>query len=56
MYTYYFYYFILAGIILLIAMIGAIVLTMYKRKNAWKKQMIYRQIARNFENTITRAT
>lgn len=56
MYTYYFYYFILAGMILLIAMIGAIVLTMYKRKNAWKKQMIYRQISRTFENSITKAT
>ncbi len=34
MYTYYSYYFMTAGMILLVAMIGAIVLTMYKRKNA----------------------
>lgn len=46
MYTYYSYYMILAGMILLIAMIGAIVLTMYKKKNAWKKQRIHEQVNR----------
>ncbi len=51
-YTYYFYYFILASIILLVAMIGAIVLTMHKRKYASKKQLIFKQIARNFSNSI----
>ncbi len=51
-YTYYFYYFIIASLILLISMIGAIVLTMYKRKNAFKKQLIYKQINRSFESAI----
>jgi len=51
-YTYYFYYFLMASLILLIAMIGAIVLTMHKRQNASKKQLIFKQVARNFENAI----
>ncbi len=55
-YTYYFYYFIMASLILLIAMIGAIVLTMYKRKHASKKQHIYKQVTRNFESAITLTT
>jgi NADH-quinone oxidoreductase subunit J len=50
MYTYYSYYFMTAGMILLVAMIGAIVLTMYKRKNAWKKQMVYEQVNRGQES------
>lgn len=53
MYTYYSYYFLMASLVLLIAMIGAIVLTMYKRKHASKKQHIYQQIARTFETAIT---
>lgn len=52
-YTYYFYYFLMAGLILLIAMIGAIVLTMHKRQNVLKKQLISKQVARNFENAIS---
>lgn len=53
-YTYYFYYFLMAGMVLLTAMIGAIVLTMHKKKNASskKKQLIFKQIARNFENSV----
>ncbi len=51
-YTYYFYYFIIASLILLIAMIGAIVLTIHKRQNAFKKQFIFKQVARNFESAI----
>lgn len=51
-YTYYFYHFMVSGLILLIAMIGAIVLTMYKRKNASKKQLIFKQVSRGFENAI----
>ncbi len=51
-YTYYFYYFLMASLILLIAMIGAIVSTMHKRQNASKKQLIFKQVARNFENAI----
>jgi len=51
-YTHYFYYFILASVILLVAMIGAIVLTMHKRKYASKKQLIFKQIARNFTTAL----
>ena len=54
MYTYYFYYFLMASLILLVAMIGAIVLTMHKRSeaSASKKQFISRQVARRFEDSI----
>jgi NADH-quinone oxidoreductase subunit J len=51
-YTYYFYFLLMAGLILLVAMIGAIVLTMHKRKNASKKQFIFEQVARRFEDAI----
>jgi len=51
-YTYYFYYFIMASFILLIAMTGAIVLTTHKRKNASRKQLIFKQIARTFETAV----
>ena len=51
-YTYYFYYFLMSSLILLVAMIGAIVLTMHKRRYAAKKQLIFRQVARNFEEAI----
>lgn len=61
-YTYNAYYFIMASLILLVAMIGAIVLTMYKRKNAAatvsgvarkdRKQFIYKQVARDFGQAI----
>lgn len=62
-YTHYFYYFLMASLILLVAMIGAIVLTMYKRKNAAvlqdsdlsrkdRKQFIYQQVSRDFEQVI----
>jgi hypothetical protein len=37
-------------------MIWAIVLTMYKRKNAPKKQLIYKQIAQKFENSLAYTT
>lgn len=51
-YTYYFYYFLMSSLILLVAMIGAIALTMHKRRCAAKKQLVYRQVARNFEEAI----
>lgn len=51
-YTYYFYYFLISSLILLIAMIGAIVLTMHKRQYASKKQLIFKQVSRNWENAI----
>jgi hypothetical protein len=45
----------MASLILLVAMIGAIVLTMHKRKHASRQQVIFKQIARKFEETISYA-
>lgn len=50
-YTHYFYLFLLSGMILLVAMIGAIVLTMYRR-NLVLRQSIYEQVSRDFKKTI----
>nr|AML60619.1 NADH dehydrogenase subunit 6 [Moramonas marocensis] len=50
-YTDYFLLFLLAGMILLVAMVGAIVLTMYKR-GLVRKQDIYTQVSRNFRDAI----
>lgn len=51
LYTHYFYLFLVAGMILLVAMIGAIVLTMYKRVGV-RRQDITEQLARDFKETI----
>jgi NADH-quinone oxidoreductase subunit J len=51
LYTYYFSYFLLAGIILLIAMVGAIVLTLTFNRKA-KTQSIYKQTSRDYLNAI----
>jgi len=51
LYTYYFYFFILASLILLVAMIGAIVLTMQKGVHV-RKQEIYEQNNREFSQTV----
>jgi len=51
LYTTYVFYFIMASLILLVAMIGAIVLTMHKG-TVGKKQEVYEQNRREFENTI----
>lgn len=51
LYTYYFIYFLIAGLILLVSMIGAIVLTMQLNRQV-RRQLIYRQVSRNFENAI----
>lgn len=50
-YTYYFYFFLLSSLILLIAMIGAIVLTMQKGLNI-KRQQVFLQNTRDFAKTI----
>nr|YP_006280960.1 NADH dehydrogenase subunit 6 [Helicosporidium sp. ex Simulium jonesi]ACT36186.1 NADH dehydrogenase subunit 6 [Helicosporidium sp. ex Simulium jonesi] len=50
-YTYYFYFFLMASLILLVAMIGAIVLTMQKNLQV-KKQQVYLQNTRDFTKTI----
>jgi NADH-quinone oxidoreductase subunit J len=51
LYTYYFFYFLIAGIILLVAMIGAIVLTLNFSQKA-KHQSVFKQILRKKHNSI----
>lgn len=51
MYTYYFYLFLVASLILLVAMIGAIMLTLHRNKQV-KRQEIYKQISRDFNKTV----
>lgn len=51
LYTEYFYFFLVSGMVLLVAMIGAIVLTMYKRSNV-KRQDIFIQLTRDFESVL----
>ena len=50
-YTHYFYLLLVASLILLVAMIGAIVLTLNHRENV-KRQEIFAQVARDFEEAI----
>ena len=50
-YTYYFYFFIVAGFILLVAMIGAIILTMQAQVNV-RRQQIFQQVSRNMESAV----
>ena len=51
LYTTYFLYFLIAGLVLLVAMLGAIVLTLTFDKKA-RTQTIYRQVSRDFNNAI----
>lgn len=51
LYTYYFFYFLIAGIILLVAMVGAIVLTLNFTQKA-KHQFVFRQILREKKNSM----
>jgi NADH-quinone oxidoreductase subunit J len=51
LYTYFIDYFIICGVILFIAMIGAIVLTLHLEFSI-KKQDLFLQIGRNFNKTI----
>jgi len=50
-YTYYFFYFLISGIILLVAMVGAIVLTLNFKQKA-KHQFVFKQILREKKNSI----
>lgn len=52
LYTKYILHFQLAGLILLVAMIGSIVLTLQTRKNV-KKQVISKQLSRKREESVT---
>jgi len=51
LYTYYFYFFLLASVILLVAMIGAIMLTLNQTR-AVKRQEVFEQNARDFSQTV----
>ncbi len=51
LYTEFFVMFFISGIILLVAMIGSITLTLHKR-NDIKRQFIFKQVERNFDNSI----
>lgn len=51
LYTYYFYFFLVASLILLIAMIGAIMLTLNPHR-AVKRQEVFEQNARDFSQTV----
>ena len=55
LYTHYAFFFLVAGLILLVAMLGAIVLTMQTRKGV-RRQHIYQQVSRDFENAVFLAT
>jgi len=51
LYTHYFFVFLESGFVLLVAMIGAIVLTLYHRTNV-KRQVIYQQLSQSFKKNI----
>ena len=53
LYTYYFYFFLLASLILLVAMIGAIVLTMHKGVYV-KRQQVFQQNTREFTLSVSK--
>ena len=55
LYTHYAFFFLVAGLILLVAMLGAIVLTMQTRTGV-RRQHIYQQVSRDFENAVFLAT
>lgn len=52
LYTYHFTYFLFAGIILLVAMVGAIVLTLKRKKIDVKQQIVNKQVLRKKENAL----
>lgn len=51
LYTFYFCHFLFCGVILFIAMLGAISLTLHKRTDV-KKQQIFKQLQKNFYSNI----
>ena len=52
-YTFYFAFFLIASLILLVAMIGAIVLTMHKGVHV-KRQQVFQQNTREFAKTVAK--
>jgi NADH:ubiquinone oxidoreductase subunit 6 (subunit J) len=55
LYTYYFYFFILASLILLVAMLGAIVLTLHKGVHI-RRQDVFEQNTREFAKTVIKVS
>ncbi|HCK03940.1 MAG TPA: NADH-quinone oxidoreductase subunit J, partial [Methylophilaceae bacterium] len=53
--TYYFYFFILASLILLVAMLGAIVLTLHKGVHI-RRQDVFEQNTREFAKTVIKVS
>lgn len=52
LYTYYFYFFLLSGLVLLVAMIGAVILTSQVSNKNIREQFINEQVTRNCDNSI----
>jgi NADH-quinone oxidoreductase subunit J len=52
LYTHYLYFFLVSGIILLVSMIGAIILTSQINDKDYKEQDISQQLSRNSKNAI----
>lgn len=51
LYTYYAYFFILAGAVLFVAMVGAIVLTLYHKIDV-RRQEVYKQVGRTYSSAV----
>ena len=51
-YTHQVFYFLLCGLVLLVAMIGAIVLTSQSRDKSVRVQEVFHQLSRNSKNAI----
>jgi len=53
LYTYYVYYFLLAGLVLFVAMVGAIVLTLHHKADV-RRQDVYRQVGRSYSSGVVK--
>jgi len=51
LYTYYVYYLIIAGLVLYVAMLGAIVLTLHHKVDV-RRQEVYKQVGRNYNSGV----
>lgn len=52
LYTFYVVQFLVSGLILLVAVLGAVVLTMSNYKTTTKKQILFKQISRSYKKTV----
>lgn len=52
LYTFYVVQFLISGFILLVAILGAVVLTMSNYKTTTKKQLLFKQVSRSFKKTV----